>query len=221
VDDTVFKLPKEKRAGWLSERRAEVIGKLNVDFSKSWFGWKKDGSVAQDLGDMTYEEVILRMVRLMFVSHEKRWVNMSLRNLTGDWLRRVEERFTRVDGAVKASVLQSYSTLDDPLPFVETFFQVYPLAREQLLASEDKAYFLTISQRPGQKPAPFIPILDANFEVWFKKVYILALSSLPFPHQTLFCRIHSGQQKTLRLFSIKMLSESVFFKDLSPSSTPR
>jgi fatty acid synthase subunit alpha, fungi type len=37
---------------------------------------------------MTYEEVILRMVRLMFVSHEKRWVDMSLRNLTGDWLKR-------------------------------------------------------------------------------------------------------------------------------------
>jgi fatty acid synthase subunit alpha len=87
-DDTVFKLSKEKRAGWLSERRAEVIGKLNADFSKPWFGWKKDGSVAQDLGDMTYEEVILRMVRLMFVSHEKRWVDMSLRNLTGDWLKR-------------------------------------------------------------------------------------------------------------------------------------
>jgi fatty acid synthase subunit alpha, fungi type len=87
---------------------------------------------------------------------------MSLRNLTGDWLRRVEERFAGVDGAVKASVLQSYSTLDDLFPFVETFFQVYPLAREQLLASEDKAYFLTINQCPGQKPTPFIPILDAN-----------------------------------------------------------
>ena len=35
----------------------------------------------------------LRMVRLMFVSHEKRWVDNSLRNLTGDWLRHVEERF--------------------------------------------------------------------------------------------------------------------------------
>jgi len=56
-DDTVFKLPKEKRVPWLAERKAEVIGKLNADFSKPWFGWKKDGSVAQDLGDMTYEEV--------------------------------------------------------------------------------------------------------------------------------------------------------------------
>jgi fatty acid synthase subunit alpha len=78
-DDTVFKLPKEKRVPWLAERKAEVIGKLNADFSKPWFGWKKDGSVAQDLGDMTYEEVTLRMVKLMFVEKEDRWVDVSLR----------------------------------------------------------------------------------------------------------------------------------------------
>jgi fatty acid synthase subunit beta len=169
-DDTVFKLPKEKRLAWLVERRDEVIGKLNKDFSKPWFGWKKDGSVAKELGDMTYEEVVLRMVRLMFVAHEKRWVDKSLRNLTGDWLRRVAERFAGVGGAgSKASLLQSYSVLDDPLPFVESFFEAYPLGTKQLLASEDSAFFLAISQRPGQKPVPFIPVLDSLFEVWFKK----------------------------------------------------
>ena len=52
-DDTVFKLPKEKRAAWLVEHKADVIAKLNKDFAKPWFGWKKDGHVASDLGDMT------------------------------------------------------------------------------------------------------------------------------------------------------------------------
>ncbi|KAG1876139.1 hypothetical protein C8R48DRAFT_669334 [Suillus tomentosus] len=154
-DDTVLKLPKEKRSPWLAERKAEIIGKLNADFAKPWFGWKKDGSVTLDLGDMTYEEVALRMVRLM--------------NLTGDWLRRVEERFAGVNGGLKASVLQSFTELDDPSKFVESFFDKYPASKTQLLAAEDRAYFLTISQRAGQKPAPFIPILDSNFEVWFKK----------------------------------------------------
>ncbi|KAF4614083.1 hypothetical protein D9613_007929 [Agrocybe pediades] len=169
-DDTVFKMPKEKRATWLAERKEEIVGKLNRDFAKPWFGWKKDGSIALDLGDMTYEETVLRMVRLMFVAHQKRWVDLSLRNLVGDWLRRVEERFAGVNGlGAKESLLQNYMTLDDPLPFVEEFFAKYPLATEQLLAAEDTAYFLAISQRPGQKPVPFIPILDANFEVWFKK----------------------------------------------------
>ncbi|KAF8656258.1 hypothetical protein AX16_002694 [Volvariella volvacea WC 439] len=169
-DDTVFKLPKEKRAAWLAERRDEIISKLNRDFAKPWFGWKKDGSVAKDLGDMTYEETILRMIRLMYVAHQSRWIDISLRNLTGDWLRRIEERFAGVDGYnSKPSLLQSYTSLDDPLPFVNTFLEKYPLAKEQLLAAEDSAYFLAISQRPGQKPAPFIPVLDASFEVWFKK----------------------------------------------------
>ena len=130
-----------------------------------------DGSVVSDLGDMTYEETVLRMVRLMFVAHQKRWVDTSLRNLLGDWLRRVEERFAGVNGVGnKPSVLLIFSSLDDPLPFVEMFFANYPLAAEQLLAPEDRAYFLAISQRPGQKPVPFIPVLDASFEVWFKKV---------------------------------------------------
>jgi fatty acid synthase subunit alpha len=68
------------------------------------------------------------------------------------------------------SMEKSFDSLDQPLPFIEEFFRAYPLTMEQLLASKDKAYFLTISQRPGQKPVPFIPILDTDFEVWFKKV---------------------------------------------------
>ncbi|KAH8100945.1 fatty acid synthase [Cristinia sonorae] len=178
-DNTVFNLPKEKRAAWLAERKSEVIAKLNKDFSKPWFGWKKDGRVVEDIADMTYEEVVLRMIRLMYVGHEERWIDVSLRNLTGDWLRRVEERFAGVNGGgPKPSILQSYASLDKPTNVVQDFFKKYPAATEQLLASEDKAYFLAISQRPGQKPAPFIPILDANFEVWFKKDSLWAAEDL-------------------------------------------
>ena len=57
-DDTVFKLPKEKWELWLAKRKEEIIGKLNKDFAKPWFGWKKDGSIAIDLSDMTYEETV-------------------------------------------------------------------------------------------------------------------------------------------------------------------
>ena len=209
-DDTVFKLPKEKRELWLAERKEEIIGKLNKDFAKPWFGWKKDGSVAIDLSDMTYEETVLRMVRLMFVSHEKRWVDNSLRNLTGDWLRRVEERFAGVNGEGVKSLLQNFSSLNDPLPFVKCFFEAYPLAAQQLLAAEDTAYFLAISQRPGQKPVPFIPVLDASFEVWFKKVS----SDMKIPASTDLSdlRIPCGPQKILRLSLTKILSVYVSFK---------
>jgi fatty acid synthase subunit alpha len=61
-DDTVFKLPREKRGGWLQEHRAEVIQRLNADYFKPWFPAKKDGRVVEDLGDMTCEETVLRLV---------------------------------------------------------------------------------------------------------------------------------------------------------------
>ncbi|KAG8733585.1 3-oxoacyl-[acyl-carrier-protein] synthase [Ceratobasidium sp. 423] len=139
------------------------------DFAKSWFAQKGDGRVVGDIADMTYEEVVRRMVRLMYVEHETRWVDRSLRNLVGDWLRRVEERFAGGDVRRSESILQSFTELDVPQKLLDEFFNTYPLASEQLLAAEDKAYFLEIAQRHRQKPVPFIPVLDASFEVWFKK----------------------------------------------------
>ena len=131
----MFKLPCEKRGGWLQEHRAEVIQRLNADHFKLWFPAKKDGRVVEDLGDITYKETVLHVVRLMYVTHEERWLDLSLRNLAGDRLRRVEERFAGVDrSGPKASKLQYYSNLDKPSTFVTNFVEKYPLATEQLCA---------------------------------------------------------------------------------------
>jgi enoyl reductase-like protein len=82
---------------------------------------------------------------------EERWLDLSLRNLAGDRLRGVEERFAGMNGSgPKASKLQSYSSLDKPPTFVTSFFEKYPLVTEQLLAREDKSCFLNIAQRSGQ-----------------------------------------------------------------------
>lgn len=80
---------------------------------------------------MTYEDVVLRMIRPIYVAHEFRWVDISLPNLAGDWLRRVEERFVGVDGKPKASILQSYTSLDSSTEFVKTFFETYAKATKQ------------------------------------------------------------------------------------------
>lgn len=101
---------------------------------------------------MTYGEVNARMVRLMYVAHEQRWIDPSLRNLVGDWIRRVEERLSNVNsGSLKVSALQSYTELNDPQKFLEKFKGQYPAAEDTILASADVAYFLAITQRPGQK----------------------------------------------------------------------
>lgn len=79
------------------------------------------------------------MIRHMYVSHKKRWVGISLRYLTGDWLRRVEECFTCFNGTEsKTSVLRSYTSLDSPVEVVNSFFETCPAAAEQLVAYEDK-----------------------------------------------------------------------------------
>ncbi|CCO34686.1 fatty acid synthase subunit beta, fungi type [Rhizoctonia solani AG-1 IB] len=71
-DDTVFKLPKEKRAAWLAQNKDMVIEKLNRDFAKPWFAQKGDGRVVGDIADMTYEEVVRRMVRLIALCWRRR-----------------------------------------------------------------------------------------------------------------------------------------------------
>ncbi|KAA1095716.1 beta subunit of fatty acid synthetase [Puccinia graminis f. sp. tritici] len=166
-DQTVFALPREKRAAWLKTHKEYVIKRLNADFQKPWFA-EKDGHPAE-LGEMTYQETVSRLVRLLFVKHQARWIDPTLRNLVGDWLRRIEERLSVVNGPPKVSEIQSYSELDEPFSKLETFFTRYPEASTQILASEDIAYFLALCQRPGQKPVPFIPVLDAQFGIWFKK----------------------------------------------------
>jgi len=166
---------------------------------------------------MTYEETVFRMVRLTYVSRQNRRVDLSLRNLTSDWLRRIEEGFTVVNGGRQVpSILQSFASLDLPHPFVGGFLGRYPTGTTQLISAEDKAYFefLAIARRPGQKPVPFTPILDASFGVWFKKVrYYPAYIMDGFMTLTPL-RILCGKQRTSMQVSTKIHSVFVSSKVL-------
>ena len=166
MDQKIFSLDKKKRVAELKKQREYIIKKLNDDFQKVWFGRNSAGETV-DLEDMTYAEVIRRMVDLMYVKHESRWIEVSLRNFTVDFMRRVEERFTTTAG--KASLVQSYAELDNPFPAIDTFLAAYPEANDQLISAQDVQHFLLLAQRRGQKPVPFVPALDENFENWFKK----------------------------------------------------
>ncbi|KAI9859104.1 MAG: beta subunit of fatty acid synthetase [Vezdaea acicularis] len=166
MDQKIFSLDKAKRVPELKKQREYIIKKLNDDFQKVWFGRNAAGETV-DLEDMTYAEVVRRMVDLMYVKHESRWIDKSLEKLTGDFIRRVEERFT--SSLDKPSLLQSYGELDDPYPVVEKILKAFPLAEKQLINAQDVQHFLLLCQRRGQKPVPFVPSLDENFEFWFKK----------------------------------------------------
>ena len=166
MDDTIFNIPKDKLPAVLKNKKSYIIKRLNADFQKPWFGKNSKGEPV-DLEDMTYAEVLNRMVELMFVAHEKRWIDVTLRNLTGDFIRRLEERFTHEEG--KKSVLQSYSELEYPYPVVDKILEKYPEASQQLMNSQDIEHFLFLCGRFIQKPVPFIPILDKDFQGWFKR----------------------------------------------------
>ncbi|KAI9836056.1 MAG: hypothetical protein M1819_001667 [Sarea resinae] len=166
MDQKIFSLDKAKRLVELKKNRDYIIKKLNDDFQKPWFGRNSAGE-SVDLEDMTYAEVMKRLVELMYVKHESRWIDASLERMTGDFIRRVEERFTSSPG--KASLLQSYSDLHDPFPVVDKVLKAYPEAEQQLINAQDVQHFLLLCQRIIQKPVPFVPALDENFEFYFKK----------------------------------------------------
>lgn len=166
MDQKIFSLDRSKRVPELQKNRDYIIKKLNDDFQKVWFAQNSAGRCV-DLEDMTYGEVVRRMVDLMYVKHENRWIDPSHAILTGDFIRRVEERFISIDG--KTSLLQSYSELDKPYEVVNKILNAYPLAKTQLINAQDVQHFLMLCQRRGQKPVPFVPSLDEQFEFWFKK----------------------------------------------------
>ena len=59
--------------------------------------------------------------------------------------------------------------MDDPFATIEKILAHYPEANTQLINAQDMQHFLLLCQRRGQKPVPFIPSHDKNFEFWFKK----------------------------------------------------
>ncbi|CAO1626989.1 unnamed protein product [Sympodiomycopsis kandeliae] len=174
LDKKVFSLNKDKRLAWLSDvKNAKWIKeRLNADFQKPWFPAKVDGTMLDDVAAMTYEEVTRRLFKLTYVHHQKRFIDASFVRLLGDWVRRVEERFAGIENSQgqKSSVLQSFSTLqEDPQAVLDSFFAEYPDAKQYWLSAEDVGFFLQLCQRRGQKPVPFVPVLDENLQTWFKK----------------------------------------------------
>ncbi|CCH45960.1 fatty acid synthase [Wickerhamomyces ciferrii] len=164
MDNTIFNLPKNKLQDALDKKKDYIISKLNADYQKPWFP-TIDGKV-YDLHDLTYEQIAKRLVELLYVRGSKRWIDVSLRNFVGSFLRRVEERFATKQ---TTSVLSSFNELNQPDAAVESVFTAYPDAKTQLINQQDVDYFLLLCQNPAQKPVPFVPVLDQRFEVFFKK----------------------------------------------------
>ncbi|KAJ2827302.1 fatty acid synthase alpha subunit Lsd1, partial [Coemansia furcata] len=163
--NSILSQPREKHTALLLARKDEIISRLNSDYLRPWFGRKASG-LAVDLEDMTYAEVICRLVELMYVKHQQRWIHDSYRRLVLDFISRAECRL--------GTDLPEMSIIPDlrdvpPTELAQYFTETYLAAESQLLHSEDIQFFVSICKRRGQKPVPFITVLDSDFSASFMK----------------------------------------------------
>lgn len=169
MDKHIFSLPKNKQLEAIEKQKESIIQRLNSDFQKVWFGYDFTNNKAVDLKDMTYQNVARRMVNLLYLSKRSQWIDPSYVRIFGDFVRRVEERLPLANWELTQPIFTSYSDFDEPFEALRNLAHAYPESKTQLINREDQDYFLTICRRPGQKPVPFIPVFDSNFETWFKK----------------------------------------------------
>ncbi|KAJ1771492.1 fatty acid synthase alpha subunit Lsd1 [Coemansia sp. RSA 986] len=152
--------PRSEQAKLLHQHKQEVIRGLNSDFARPWFGKKAGGKVV-DLEDMTYAEVISRLVELTYVPHEQRWAADSYQTFVTKFVERAERRLGRISNP--GDSIMSDIQVCSPLDYVGIVAEAYPETRSQLIASEDMQYFIALWKQRGQKPLPFIAVLDQDF----------------------------------------------------------
>lgn len=164
LDEKIFSIAdKPKRREKLQEMKSYIIEKLNDDFQKVWFGRDDNGNVV-DLEDMTYAEVLRRLVQLLYVSKESRWIDMSYMKVTADFARRMYSRLLRSFPDIKTNF-----GLQDPQEAVPNIIRHCSKAETQVISYSDARYLVLLCKRPGQKPPPFLLDMEDDFEVWFKK----------------------------------------------------
>lgn len=163
LDQKIFSIKDQsKRLAELEKCKADIVERLRNDYQKPWFAVNSSGQTV-DINDMTYSEVLERLVSLMYVRHQSRWIDSSYQRLILDWIVRTQERL------VPVSEFKDEKGSGDPYEFITAFTACYPSAKTELLHPEDVSFFTGLCKRRGQKPVNFIPTLDENFEHWFKK----------------------------------------------------
>ncbi|KAL6717773.1 beta subunit of fatty acid synthetase [Lecanora helva] len=159
LDKIIFNSTGPKRLAALKANKEWIIEKLNSDSAKVWFPTISSGETAE-LEDMTYQEVLSRLIELMYVARQSRWIDPSYEGVVINFIHRTHERF---------AVPQSDYDLSRPFDVADQVAQKIPECRSQLVSPDDANFFVSICRRSGQKPVNFVPRLDDDFEYYFKK----------------------------------------------------
>ncbi|KAJ2229527.1 fatty acid synthase alpha subunit Lsd1, partial [Coemansia sp. RSA 485] len=167
IHRSILSKPRGERVALLAESKDAIVAGLNANWLRPWFGKKADGQVV-DLEDMTYVEVIERMIELMYSSPKARWISESYRLLVIDFIKRTEFRLVDESCSLGSSVAMLLVDAP-PLEYTKTLAHFYPDAVTQLVASEDIQYFVAKCKQRGQMPVPFVPVLDEDLGVFMLK----------------------------------------------------
>lgn len=159
LDRSLFCLSRSKRLDVLRSRRSELMERLNADYQKVWFGWDFETQKPAALSDMTYYDVLRRLLMLTQSRMTGVWTHPSYKQLFDDMLHRTHQR---LGGGCTESALSAEQSL-------KSLREGQTSATRQLVTFEDACYFIDRCMRPGEKPTPFIPVFDDKFETWFKK----------------------------------------------------
>ncbi|KAL4988001.1 putative sterigmatocystin biosynthesis fatty acid synthase subunit beta [Aspergillus falconensis] len=147
----------------LQQHRDEIITRLNSDFARPWFAQTDDGQPTE-IQELSYRQVLRRLCELTYVQHQARWIDPSYLSLVHDFLHLVQGRLGSGSGAGS-----SFPSSNSPIELQASFDAAYGVQGDQTLYPEDVSILINLFRRQGQKPMPFIPRLDADFETWFKK----------------------------------------------------
>ncbi|TMW63553.1 hypothetical protein Poli38472_002494 [Pythium oligandrum] len=170
-DTKYFSKPREEMELAIRLDKQSIIERLNADFQKPYFGCKVDEggeTRSAELEEMTYSEVLGRMIDLMFVEIEgrpRRWLHESFLDRVAKFMNRTEERFRRTGGQ---AVFDTSSLESEPRATLQKFLAAYPKATTTLLSIPDCDFFVSLCQTGG-KPVNFVPVIDRDFKTSFKK----------------------------------------------------
>ncbi|ORX65063.1 hypothetical protein DL89DRAFT_287500 [Linderina pennispora] len=165
LNDMIFTKPYADQLPIIMANKDRIIKRLNEDYTRPWFGMKSDGRVV-DLEEMTYLEVLNRLVEFMYVADKSRWLDVSYVRLFGEFISRAEDRVSKMESR---RVFQRFVQLQDPHVIINLAIKAFPDIGHTLLALEDVQYLVWLCKRSGTKPVPFVPILDADLHVWMTK----------------------------------------------------
>uniref|UniRef100_M4BNV4 Fatty acid synthase subunit alpha n=2 Tax=Hyaloperonospora TaxID=184462 RepID=M4BNV4_HYAAE len=171
-DDKYFAIPRDQLDLALRLNKKDIIAGLNADYQKPYFGCKRNDETSEsapaDLLEMSYGDVLARMVELMYVEIENkpsRWLHDTFFSRVSKFLTRTEERFRRES---LGDLFDQSELRTNPRAAVSAFVAKYPKTASTPLSVPDCDFFLELC-RTGGKPVNFVPVIDTEFKSWFMK----------------------------------------------------